>query len=143
MTAPDGIKIFAGFRRTGQHLDNAPGFGQSYRRGGPPKPINAHPSNQEGIEIVLQSGVAYTTPGGGPWSSSLVACLKVAHVPLIPSLTLGHVESKNESPEKFEKAMNKVVVPELQAYSAASGQVLFGTDGDYIEQFNTSEPPFC
>jgi hypothetical protein len=56
--------------------------------------------------------------------------------PLISSLTLGHVESKNESPEEFEKAMNKVVVPELQAYSAAGGQVLFGTDGDDIEQFD-------
>jgi hypothetical protein len=76
------------------------------------KPIIAHPSNQEDIEIALQSGVADTTPGGGPWSSSLVARLKAAQVPLIPSLTLGHVESKNESPEEFERAMNKVVVPE-------------------------------
>jgi hypothetical protein len=137
---------FCGFRRTGQRLDNALGFGYSYRRGGPPRRQTRFcpSSNQEGIEIALQCGVdilAHTTPSGGPWSSSLVARLKAAHVPLIPSLTLGHVESKNESPEEFEKAMNKVVVPELQAYSAAGGQVLFGTDVDYIEQFDTSEPP--
>jgi imidazolonepropionase-like amidohydrolase len=49
------------------------------------------------------------------------------------------VESKNVRPEEFEKGMNTVVLPQLRAFSAAGGQILFGTDVGYIEQFDTSE----
>jgi len=35
--------------------------------------------------------------------------------------------------------MNTVVLPQLRAFSAAGGQILFGTDVGYIEQFDTSE----
>jgi imidazolonepropionase-like amidohydrolase len=35
--------------------------------------------------------------------------------------------------------MNTVVLPQLRAYSTAGGQILFGTDVGYIEQFDTSE----
>lgn len=58
---------------------------------------------------------------------------------LIPTLTLWHVESKGDTPEQFEKGMNTVVLPQLRAYSEAGGQILFGTDVGYIEQFDTSE----
>ena len=58
---------------------------------------------------------------------------------LIPTLTLWHVEFRGESPEEFEKGMNTVVLPQLRAYSEAGGQILFGTDVGYIEQFDTSE----
>jgi imidazolonepropionase-like amidohydrolase len=46
---------------------------------------------------------------------------------------------KNESPEEFEKGMNTVVLPQLRAYSEAGGQILFGTDVGYIQQYDTSE----
>ena len=110
------------------------------RRAG--KPVFAHPSNEEGVKVAVQSGVdilAHTTAAGGPWSPSLVQRLKSANMALIPTLTLWHVESPGESPEQFEKGMNTVVLPELRAYSEAGGQILFGTDVGYIEQFDTSE----
>jgi imidazolonepropionase-like amidohydrolase len=140
----DGIKIFAGSVERNSilimPLDLAKAIvAEAHREG---RPVFAHPSNQEGIEVALQSGVdvlAHTTPNGGPWSSLLVERLKVAHVALIPTLTLWHVESKSEPPEEFEKGMNTVVLPQLRAYSAAGGQILFGTDVGYIEQFDTSE----
>jgi imidazolonepropionase-like amidohydrolase len=65
--------------------------------------------------------------------------LKLAHMALIPTLTLWHVESRGASPEQFEKGMNTVVLPQLRAYSEAGGQILFGTDVGYIQQFDTSE----
>ena len=140
----DGIKIFAGSVERDSilimPLDLAKAIVAEAHRAG--KPVFAHPSNQEGIEVALQSGVdilAHTTPSGGPWSSSLVARLKAANVALIPTLTLWHVESKSEPPEEFEKGMNTVVLPQLRAYSEAGGQILFGTDVGYIEQFDTSE----
>jgi imidazolonepropionase-like amidohydrolase len=107
------------------------------------KPVFAHPTNDEGVELALQSGVdilAHTSANGrGPWSASLVERLKSAHMALIPTLTLWHVESKNIPAEEFEKGMNTVVLPQLRAYSEAGGQILFGTDVGYIEQFDTSE----
>jgi imidazolonepropionase-like amidohydrolase len=140
----DGIKIFAGSVERDSilimPLDLAKAIvAEAHREG---KPVFAHPSNQEGIELALQSGVdilAHTTPSGGPWSSSLVDRLKAAQVALIPTLALWHVESRNVAPEEFEKGMNTVVLPQLRAYSEVGGQILFGTDVGYIEQSDTSE----
>jgi len=140
----DGIKIFTGsVERDGiliMPLELAKAIVVEAHRAG--KPVFAHPSNPQGLEVALQSGVdilAHTTASGGPWSSSLVESMKAAHMALIPTLTLWHVESRNESPEGFEKGMNTVVLPELRAYSEAGGQILFGTDVGYIEQFDTAE----
>ncbi len=140
----DGIKIFAGSVEADgiliMPLEVAKAIVREAHLAG--KPVFAHPSNQEGIEVAVQSGVdilAHTTPSGGPWSSSLVERLKAAHMALIPTLTLWHVESKNESREGFEKGMNTVVLPQLRAYSDAGGQILFGTDVGYIDQFDTTE----
>jgi len=140
----DGIKIFAGSVERDSILvmpvDLAKAIVAEAHRAG--KPVFAHPSNQEGIDVSLQSGVdilAHTTPTGGPWSSSLVQRMKAAHMALIPTLTLWHVESRSESPEEFEKQMNAVVLPQLRAYSEAGGQILFGTDVGYIEHFDTGE----
>jgi len=63
----------------------------------------------------------------------------MAHVALIPTLTLWDVESRGYSPEQLEKEMNKAALPELRAYSEAGGQILFGTDAGYIERYDTSE----
>jgi imidazolonepropionase-like amidohydrolase len=140
----DGIKIFTGSVERDSvlimPLDLAKAIvAEAHREG---KPVFAHPSNQHGIEVALQSGVdilAHTTPDGGPWSASLVERMKAANVALIPTLTLWHVESKNESTAKFEKGMNTIVLPQLRAYSEAGGQILFGTDVGYTQHFDTAE----
>jgi imidazolonepropionase-like amidohydrolase len=140
----DGIKIFAGSVERDSilimPLDLAKAIvAEAHREG---KPVFTHPSNLQGIEVALESGVdilAHTTPGVGPWSSALVERLKAAHVALIPTLTLWHSESKNEPTAEFEERMNAVVLPQLRAYSGAGGQILFGTDVGYIEQFDTAE----
>jgi imidazolonepropionase-like amidohydrolase len=89
----DGIKIFAGSVERDSilimPLDLAKAIVVEAHRAG--KPVFAHPSNQEGMEVALQSGVdilAHTTPSGGPWSSSLVERMKAAHMALTPTLTL-------------------------------------------------------
>src|SRR2546422_7582706 len=106
----DGIKIFAGSVEADSilitPLDLAKAVVAEAHRAG--KPVFAHPSNEEGVEVALQSGVdilAHTTANGGPWSPSLVERLKSAHMALIPTLTLWHVESRGGSPEEFEKGM--------------------------------------
>jgi imidazolonepropionase-like amidohydrolase len=140
----DGIKVFTGsVEQDGiliMRLELAKAIVAEAHRAG--KPVFAHPSNPQGLEVAFQSGVdilAHTTPSGGAWNSSLVQSMNASHMALIPTLTLWHVESKNEPSEEFEKGMNTVVLPELRAYSEAGGEILFGTDVGYIGQFETSE----
>lgn len=141
----DGIKIFANSVQRNEILTMPLGLAQviaatAHRAG---KPVFAHVSNSEGIEVAIRSGVdilAHTTPIDELWSASLVERLTAAHMALIPTLTLWDVESKkaNASREETEKWMSRSA-QELGAFSRAGGQVLFGTDVGYIERFDTSE----
>lgn len=139
----DGIKIFANsIEQDGiltMPLDLARAIvAESHRAG---KPVFAHVSNDQGIEVAVQSGVdilAHTTPADDLWSPSFAERLKAAHVALTPTLTLWEVEYKGTDPDEIKKGMGKAA-QQLKAFSRAGGQILFGTDVGYIEQFDTSE----
>ena len=140
----DGVKLFAGSVQQNSilimPLDLAKAAVAEAHRAG--KPVFAHPGNQHGIELCLESGVdilAHTTPEGGPWDASLLARLKAANVALIPTLTLWHVESRSMPLADLEKGMKETALPQLRSYTELGGQVLFGTDVGYIDQFDTSE----
>ena len=141
----DGIKIFANSVERNEiltmPLDLAQAVATEAHRTG--KPVFAHVSNDQGIEVAIQSGVdilAHTTPTDDLWSPSFAQRLTAAHMALTPTLTLWDVESKkgNASPEDIEKGMSRAA-QQLEAFSRAGGQVLFGTDVGYIQQFDTSE----
>ncbi len=142
----DGIKIFANsVERDGiltMPLDLAKVIVAEAHHAG--KPVFAHVSNNQGIEVAIQSGVdilAHTTPIDTPWSPSFVQRMTAAHMALTPTLTLWDVESRkggHASPHDAEQWMSKAA-RQLQVFSQAGGQVLFGTDVGYIEQFDTSE----
>jgi imidazolonepropionase-like amidohydrolase len=141
----DGIKIFANSVESGDIVTMPLGLVQAIaaegHRGG--KPVFAHVSNNQGIEVALQSGVdilAHTTPTDELWSPSFAKRLTVAHMALTPTLTLWDVEFQkgHASPDAIEQVMSKAA-QQLQTFSQAGGQVLFGTDVGYIPQFDTSE----
>jgi imidazolonepropionase-like amidohydrolase len=141
----NGIKIFANSIEADgiltMPLDLAQAIVAEAHRAG--KPVFAHVSNDQGIEVAVKSGVdilAHTTPNGDLWSSSLPERLAAAHVALIPTLTLWDVEGKkgDASPDEIEKGMGRAA-QQLRAFSEAGGQILFGTDVGYIEQVDTSE----
>ena len=141
----DGIKIFAGSIERGgillMPLDVAKAIvAEAHREG---KPVFAHPSNGKGIEIAIQSGVdvlAHPSTEGNPFTPPLIEPMKTAHMALIPTLTLLDVEGRkgNTPPADIEKWIN-MAVQEVKAYSDAGGQILFGTDVGYIDQFDTTE----
>ncbi len=141
----DGIKIFAGaITATGvlpMPTDLARAVVSEAHRAG--KPVFAHPSNAEGIEVAIQSGVdvlAHTAPMSGDWTPAFADRLKSAHLALIPTLTLFDVEAKKAKVSAEENELwIKQAVQELKAYSDVGGQVLFGTDVGYIDQFDTAE----
>jgi imidazolonepropionase-like amidohydrolase len=141
----DGIKIFANSVERDDiltmPLDLAQVIAAEAHDAG--KPAFAHVSNNQGIEVAIRSGVdilAHTTPTDDLWSPSFAQRLTAAHMALTPTLTLWDVESKkgNASPDDIEKGMSRAA-QQLEAFSRAGGQVLFGTDVGYIEQFDTSE----
>jgi imidazolonepropionase-like amidohydrolase len=141
----DGIKIFAGAITAEGVLSMPPDIAkaivdEAHRAG---KPVFAHPSNQAGLEIAINSGVdilAHTAPMSGDWSSAFTARLKAAHMALIPTLTLFDVEAKKAKVSAEENELwIKQAVQELKAYSDAGGQILFGTDVGYTDHFDTAE----
>ena len=139
----DGIKIFANsIEKDGiltMPLDLARAIVAEAHRAG--KPVFAHVSNNQGIEVALQSGVdilAHTTPADDLWSAPFAERLAAAHMSLTPTLTLWEVEYKGSDPDELKKGMGKAA-QQLKAFSEAGGQILFGTDVGYIERFDTSE----
>jgi Imidazolonepropionase and related amidohydrolases len=141
----DAIKIFANSIESDgvltMHLDLAKAIVAEAHRAG--KLVFAHVSNDQGIEVAIQSGVdilAHTTPNGELWSSPILERMTAAHMSLTPTLTLWDVEGGkgNVSREDIEKWMSRAA-QQLKTFSQAGGQVLFGTDVGYIDKFDTSE----
>ena len=108
----DGIKIFANSIESDgiltMPLELAQAIAAEAHRAG--KPVFAHVSNNQGIEVALQSGVdilGHTTPADELWSPAFVQRLTAAYMTLTPTLTLWDVESKkaNASPDTTEKWM--------------------------------------
>ena len=140
----EGIKIFANSVESNQiltmPLDLAKVIVTEAHRAG--KPVFAHVSSDQGIEVAIQSGVdilAHTTPED-QWAPSFPQRMVAAHMALTPTLTLWEVEAKkgNASHADIEKYMDRAA-EQLGAFSRAGGLVLFGTDVGYIDQFDTSE----
>jgi imidazolonepropionase-like amidohydrolase len=139
----DGIKIFANSIESDGILtmpaDLAKVIADEAHSAG--KPVFAHVSNNNGIEVALQSGVdilAHTTPMDERWSPSFAQRLVDAHMALTPTLTLWETVAPKATPEELEKGMSRAA-EQLGAFSRAGGQVLFGTDVGYIDRFDTAE----
>jgi imidazolonepropionase-like amidohydrolase len=143
----DGVKLFAGAIVGGKigvlpmPLDQARALVAASHSDG--KPVFAHPSNLEGLNVSIDSGVdilAHTTPESGPWSAELTSRVLAHHMALIPTLTLFEVELKRaQAPEKELKRAMDNDVQQVDVYSKAGGQILFGTDVGYIDVFDTTE----
>jgi imidazolonepropionase-like amidohydrolase len=59
---------------------------------------------------------------------------------LIPTLTLFEVElNRSKAPDEELKRFMDTAVQQVDAYTKAGGQILFGTDVGYIDVFDTTE----
>ena len=97
---------------------------EAHRKG---KLVFAHPSDMEGVKLVLAGHVdvlAHTSEGPGEWTPALCAELKKAHVTLTPTLTLFSHDSN------FDSILNQV-----RSYSAVHGRIMFGTDIGYLTDY--------
>lgn len=144
----NGVKIFAGAIVGGEigvlpmPVEDAKAvIAEAHRHN---RPVFAHPSNQEGLDVTIESGVdvlAHTTPDDGKrWTPDLVERLTSHRMALTPTLTLWRVETEaNGLPADKVKQTISLAQQQLGAFAAAGGDVLFGTDVGYIQVSDTSE----
>lgn len=143
----DGVKMFAGSMVGGEigvlpmELDIARAVASAARDAG--KPVFAHPSNTEGMEVAMAAGVtvfAHTTPNIAPWPEPLVCRMVDADIALVPTLALIGVEvGKEGAPAAVLERLLANASGQLRAFSAAGGDVLFGTDAGYAEVYDTRD----
>ncbi|MDI9237762.1 amidohydrolase family protein [Lysobacter sp. LF1] len=107
------------------------------------KPAFAHPTDQAGLEVAIDSGVdvlAHTAPEAGEWSPAFVARLKAEDIALVPTLTLFDVELRRENvPETVVQRFVGSAQQQVKAMAAGGGQILFGTDAGYIHVYDTHQ----
>jgi imidazolonepropionase-like amidohydrolase len=105
-------------------------------------PVFAHPTNVQGVRVAIDSGVdvlAHTLPQSPPWTPEFTRQLKRANLSLIPTLTLFDVEGRKANiPDQQRTAWIAQMVDQLRAYSAAGGDILFGTDIGYTDHYDTT-----
>ncbi|WP_431213867.1 amidohydrolase family protein [Puia sp. P3] len=91
------------------------------------KLVFAHPTNMEGIELVLAGHVdvlAHASEEPSKWDSTVARRLKAANVTLIPTLTL------------FDKDQDfDGILKEIKSYSDIGGQIMFGTDIGFLTDY--------
>jgi len=109
------------------------------------KLVIAHPSDIEGINLAIESGVdilAHTTLGEGKtaWDDALIEQMLAGNMSVVPTLQLFGYEMKraNTDPRIAGLAVDDLV-GQVRAYSKAGGQILFGTDVGYMTDYDPKE----
>jgi imidazolonepropionase-like amidohydrolase len=139
----DGVKLFAGaiVRDGVVPMDEATATAivQAAHRAG--KPAFAHPTNLQGLEVSIASGVdilAHTTPTSGAWSPAFARRLVAASMALTPTLSLFEAElTKEAAPPEVVQRFDEASRQQVVAFVAAGGELLFGTDVGYVELADT------
>ncbi|MEJ0079695.1 MAG: hypothetical protein WDM78_01720 [Puia sp.] len=108
------------------------------------KPVFAHPTDNQGLAIVLEGGVdilAHTTPDGGRnWSPDTIRLMLASHLSVIPTLKLWKEELlKNGVKDPMHNQLVRVAQQQVHDFSAADGVILFGTDVGYITDYSTQD----
>jgi len=107
--------------------------------------VLAHPTAVEGIDLAIEAGVdvlVHTTIGEGRtvWEPALVSQLVSKGMSVVPTLQLWSHELKKAKLEpRIVELATGDAVEQLRVFSAAGGQVLFGTDVGYMTEYDPAE----
>lgn len=111
---------------------------EAHRRG---KLLFAHPSNREGLLNAVRGGadiVVHTSPQSGPWDQEILGAMTRAGVALIPTLKLWTYELRHDRMSVRDR-FTGVGIDQLRAWLALRGNVLFGTDVGYMNDYDPSD----
>jgi imidazolonepropionase-like amidohydrolase len=114
---------------------------ETHRRG---KLVFAHPTDLDGVRAALRAKVdilAHPPLGTpGPWPPELMGQLRAAGTHMVPTLKLLRYElAKEQVPGDVAERILMDSVREFGRFAAAGGRVLFGTDVDYMSDFDPTE----
>ncbi len=103
----------------------------------------AHPHTLRGLQNAIAGRVdvvVHTIPNAGPLTNASVTAMTSNRMSLIPTLKLWAVEAAKEgAPPAIAERFVNVAVGQLRAFAGAKGQVLFGTDAGYLNDYDPSE----
>ncbi len=105
------------------------------------KPAFAHPTNLKGMLSAVRAGVdiiVHTTPQGGEWDQNVLTTLKQAHVAIIPTLKLWKYELRHDRMTIRDQFAGSGIA-QLHAWLGVNGEILFGTDVGYMNDYDTSD----
>lgn len=113
---------------------------EAHRHG---KLVFSHPENDAGANVALDGGVdilAHTVPTGSRWDETQIARMKRLRITLIPTLSL-FTKLGRSLGMPAPRIENFISTPleQLRAYSAAGGQIVFGTDLGFITDYDPTE----
>ena len=114
---------------------------ETHRRG---RLVFAHPTDVDGLRAALAARVdilAHPPLGApAPWDASLMAELRSSGISMIPTLKLlkYELDKENVPPAQAGRLLAETV-GEFGKFAAAGGQVLFGTDVDYMSDADPTE----
>jgi imidazolonepropionase-like amidohydrolase len=108
------------------------------------KLLFAHPTSLEGVKGAVAAGVdilVHTTLGeSSPWTPDVLAQMTAKQMSVIPTFKLWRYElQKDHVPPAIVDKLIAATLQELRAFSAAGGQVLFGTDVGYMHEYDPTE----
>ncbi|NLR59170.1 amidohydrolase family protein [Chitinophaga polysaccharea] len=107
------------------------------------KPVFAHPTADTGLNIAIAGGVdilAHVSPDGyRNWNKNEVTLLLRHKIALIPTLKLYKWELEKKHIPWQDNPLVTTALQQLRAYTAAGGEILFGTDVGYISDYSTTE----
>lgn len=114
---------------------------ETHRRG---KLVFAHPTDFDGVQAALDAQVDILAhPPLGmppPWPKPLFDRVRANGMAMIPTLKLlRHELAKEQVPREIAERIVNQSVQEFGQFAAAGGQVLFGTDVDYMTDTDPTE----
>jgi imidazolonepropionase-like amidohydrolase len=105
------------------------------------KPVFVHAGSGADVLAAIRAGVdviAHTTPSSGPWDATILTAMKEHRVALTPTLAAWKQLLRHDRISMQEQSTH-VAVGQLQAWVAAGGTVLFGTDLGAVSYDPTEE----
>ena len=146
----DGVKLHLGAPRTSQPPIDRAQIARVLRRArAEGRPLFLHPETRDDVARALRLGVdvlAHTTPGAGAWGPEWLADLEPGRTALTPTLTLWRAfpdpESGGSLADSAHASGHGLVaraIEQLEAWRAAGGCVLFGTDAGAVRVDSADE----
>jgi imidazolonepropionase-like amidohydrolase len=107
------------------------------------KPVFAHPTNLEGVNIAAIGGVDILThvapDDRTDWSQETIRAMLASRMALIPTLKLYKWDLEQAGHSTKNNPLLTTAVQQLNSYSRAGGEILFGTDVGFISDYSPAD----